>query len=252
MNSSNNCWTFAQYHTPIRPHQSGKSENDDQYDAWAGLFYKHGMDVVFESDSHMVKTTKSLKPDVNGELGFSEDAINGTYFVGEGCWGAPTRNNDDDKEWTLASGSFNQVKWVFVDCDRIELRTVMTDDIAEVAPLKNQFEVPSNMPLWNPIEIGDVLIIEKQVLSSFEVFQNEISIFPNPLGKVLNFAVPTELNEAVISIIDVNGRVVLKEPKKVKKGRFTVNTAAIKSGIYILNIANTKNEVLATKKLLKQ
>ena len=252
MNSSKNCWTFAQYHTPIRPHQSGKSEKDDQYDAWAGLFYEHGMNLVFESDSHMVKTTKALKPDVNGELSFSEDAVNGTYFVGEGCWGAPTRSNDDDKSWTLASASFNQVKWVFVSCERIELRTVMTDAIAEIAPLKNQFEVPSNMPLWNPTEIGDVLIIEKQVLSSSPILENKMTMFPNPLGDVLNFTVPEELSEAVISILDVNGRVVLKKAKEIKKGRFTLNTTAIKSGIYILTIANMKNEVLATKKLLKQ
>jgi hypothetical protein len=251
-NSSNTCWTFAQYHTPIRPHQSGKAENDDQYDAWAGLFYKHGMDIVFESDSHTVKTTKALKPDINGELGFSEDAINGTYFVGEGCWGAPTRNNDDDKEWTLASGSFNQVKWVFVDCEKIELRTIMTDDIADITPLKNQFDVPSNMPLWNPIEIGEVLMIEKQVLSSSEVLKNKISMFPNPIGKVLNFVVPTELNEGVVRILDINGRIVLKEVKKIKNGRFTLDTAAIKSGIYFLTISTVKNEVLATKKLLKQ
>ena len=59
-NSSKNSWNFAQYHTPIRPHQSGKSENNDQYAAWAGLFYKHGVKLVFESDSHMVKTTKAL------------------------------------------------------------------------------------------------------------------------------------------------------------------------------------------------
>ena len=252
INSSKNSWNFAQYHTPIRPHQSGKSENNDQYAAWAGLFYKHGVKLVFESDSHMVKTTKALKPDINGELGFSEDAVNGTYFVGEGCWGAPTRNNDDDKEWTLASGSFNQVKWIFVDSKRIELRTIMTDEIASVAQLKNQFDIPTNMPLWNPTEIGDVLLIKKQVLSTTPMLENKISMFPNPLGKVLNFVVPTELSEAVISILDVNGRIVLKEEKKIEKGRFTINTAAIKNGVYILNISNTKNKVLATKKLLKQ
>lgn len=79
-----------------------------------------------------------------------------------------------------------------------------------------------------------------------------MAMFPNPLGDVLNFTVPEELSEAVISILDVNGRVVLKKAKEIKKGRFTLNTTAIKSGIYILTIANMKNEVLATKKLLKQ
>lgn len=252
INSSENCWIFAQYHTPIRPHESGKSENDDQYDAWAGLFYKHGMNLVFESDSHIVKTTKALKPDIDGELGFSEDAINGTYFVGEGCWGAPTRNNDDDKEWTLASGSFNQVKWVFVDCERVEVRTIMTDDIAEIASLKNQFDVPSNMPLWNPTEIGTVLNIEKKVLSSSEVVQTQVSIFPTPFDEVLNFKVPTALNEVVIRIFDVSGCVILTEKKQVLNGQFTLNTSKIKNGVVILNVSTIKDKILATKKLLKQ
>jgi hypothetical protein len=250
-NNARNCWTFAQYHTPIRPHESGKAENDDQYDAWAGLFYKHGMDIVFESDSHVVKTTKGLKPDIDGELGFSEDAVNGTYFVGEGCWGAPTRANDDDKEWTLASGSFNQVKWVFVDCERIELRTVMTDDIDQVKPLTNQFAVPSNMPLWNPTEIGDVLIIENKVLSLPKVVQSQVVVYPNPFDTVLNVDVPTILNELVLTMVDMYGRVVLKETKQVTDGRLTLNTSEIQNGMVFLTISTTTGKVIVSKKLFK-
>lgn len=250
-NNADNCWSFAQYHTPIRPHESGKAENDDQYAAWAGLFYEHGMDVVFESDSHMVKTTKALKPDVDGELGFSEDAANGTYYVGEGCWGAPTRDNDDDKEWTLASGSFNQIKWVFVDCERIELRTIMTDDIANVSPLSNQFDVPENMPLWNPEEIGDVLVIDNQALSTPEVVQTQIAVYPNPFSGLLNVEVPNFLSEVTVTIYDMNGRLVLQKNKEVNNGRFTIDTSNIANGMVFLNVSTTRGKVLTTKKLIK-
>ena len=114
-------WKMAQYHKPMRPHNAAKSEGNAQYDAWAQLFYDYNVALAVECDSHVVKTTDVLKPDPSGEEGFVVDQgsrgfyTSGTYYIGEGCWGAPTRANDDDKSWTLASGSFNQIKWIFVD-----------------------------------------------------------------------------------------------------------------------------------------
>ncbi|MAM22917.1 MAG: hypothetical protein CL817_04200 [Croceibacter sp.] len=252
-NNADQCWTFAQYHTPIRPHESGKTENDDQYDAWAGLFYEYGVDLVFESDSHMVKTTKALKPDVNGELGFSEDPLNGTYYVGEGCWGAPTRNNDDDKEWTLASGSFNQIKWVWVDCERIEMRTIMTDNAEEVASLgDNIFEEPDNIELWNPESIGEVLVIQNQALSNPDFVKTNVAVYPNPFKGILNVEVPSILEKVNITLYDINGRLLLNETKKVVRGSFTINTTTISNGMVFLRISTTRGQAIATKKLLKE
>ncbi len=147
-------WKMAQYHFPIRPHQRRKPENNDQYVHWAELFYRHGVRLVCESDAHVVKLTWPVRPSQGPRAweGFVRDDTWGTVYVGEGCWGAPLRANDDDKPWTRASGSFNQFKWIFVDADRIELRTVRVDGAEAVAalPPHDRFSIPFGLSLWAP------------------------------------------------------------------------------------------------------
>ena len=158
-------WKLAQYHFPIRPHTKNKAERNDQRKNWASLFFKYGVDLAIESDAHVVKSTYPIVPS-NGsgeEEGFKRDDENGTVYIGEGCWGAPLRNNNDDKKWTRASGSFNQFKWIFVDNNTMEIRTVKTDGVEEVEPLSlnNRFEMPFGIDLWNP-DSGKVITLEKK------------------------------------------------------------------------------------------
>ena len=122
-------WKMAQYHHTIRPHTKRKPEKNEMLLNWATLFYKYQVQLVVESDAHVVKTTYPIKPSraAGSHEGFIRDDELGTVYVGEGCWGAPLRNNDDPKPWTRASGSFNQFKWIFVDREKIEVRTIQTD-----------------------------------------------------------------------------------------------------------------------------
>jgi len=153
-NASGVRWRMAQYHHAIRPHTRGKSEKDQQMIHWAPLFYAYQMDLVLESDSHTVKWTYPIKPSRGeaSEEGFVRDDANGTVFIGEGCWGAPIRNNNDAKSWTRASGSFNQFKLIFVREDRIEVRTVLTDQVERAPALTEdqRFTLPPNFPIWQP------------------------------------------------------------------------------------------------------
>ena len=108
---------IAGFHKPFRPHTVGKRENDKLYSDWVWLFDKYGLDVAIDADSHMHKITYPVTPDTisaDAEMGFIRDDENGTMYIGEGSWGAAPRANDDDKSWTLISGSFNQVKWIHV------------------------------------------------------------------------------------------------------------------------------------------
>lgn len=162
-------YTFkiAGYHKPFFPHTSGKSENHYQYTQWAYLFYQYGLDVSFDGDSHMHKLTYPLKPDTteSNYMGFIRDDENGTLFAGEGSWGAKPRPNDDDKPWTLTSGSFNQVKWIHIlpeskeEDAHMKIFTVLTADYDEngnlirfnqnIEPLTetNLFEIPQDIKL---------------------------------------------------------------------------------------------------------
>lgn len=158
-------WKITQYHHAMRPHTAAKTEKDDLYLAWAQLFHDQGVKLAIESDSHVAKWTYPLRPDTGpgSDMGFIRDDATGTVFVGEGCWGAPLRESDDNKSWTRASGSFNHFNWIFIDQEKIEVRSVMTDGAEGVGevPASNIFEPPIGLSLWSPPG-GDVIRIYKK------------------------------------------------------------------------------------------
>jgi len=168
-------WKMAQYHHTIRPHTTKKPEKNEMLLNWATLFYKYQVQLVVESDAHVVKTTYPIKPSnaAGSHEGFIRDDELGTVYVGEGCWGAPLRNANDAKPWTRASGSFNQFKWIFVDREKIEVRTIQTDGadaIGSVDPF-NIFIPPLGLKIWEP-ETGSVITIENRLLNNSTIFEH--------------------------------------------------------------------------------
>ena len=159
-------WRIAQYHHAMRPHTMQKPERDDLVRLWAPLFFQHKVQLAIESDSHVAKITWPIIPARgNGQQGFVRDDQRGTVYIGEGCWGAPLRSNDDDKSWTRASGSFNQFKWIWIDQNRMEIRTVVVDRTHgqnEVHPIR-RFEVPSGIQLWETNNTKVVTINHRQI-----------------------------------------------------------------------------------------
>ncbi len=163
-------WKFAQYHFAIRPHTRAKREQNAQYKNWGIPFYDYGVDMVVESDAHTVKTTWPIRPskDPGSEMGFIRDDLKGTVYIGEGCWGAPLRRNNDDKSWTRNSGSFNQFKWIFVSEHNIEIRTVETNNADEVGTVDayDVFTPPANLKIWDPSN-GPVLYIDRKYQDTY-------------------------------------------------------------------------------------
>lgn len=163
--NSHHTWKTAHYHHPMRPHTSRKSEKHDQVVHWAPLFFRYNLNLAVECDAHVVKSTFPIRPSKGGnsEQGFVRDDVAGTVYVGEGCWGAPLRANNDDKSWTRASGSFNQFHWIFVDQEKIEVRFVKTDGADRVSDIDptNIFKAPVGLNIWSP-RSGDVIEIAKR------------------------------------------------------------------------------------------
>ncbi len=172
-------WKIAQYHKPMRPHVRFKSDGNSQYNNWASLFYNKEVQLVVECDAHTVKSTWPLKPtsQSGNDEGFVRDDNNGTVYVGEGCWGAPLRTNDDNKDWTRNSGRFNQFKWIFVDQEKIETRTIKVDNANSVGEVSNDnvFEIPVNLNIWNPSN-GSVVTIYKKITTVPDNGKIEVSI----------------------------------------------------------------------------
>lgn len=162
---ANHDWNIVQYHTCMRPHTTEKSNGDEQYNAWAQLIHQYRVQLVIESDAHDVKTTWPVKPSngPNSQDGFELDSIRGTVYIGEGCWGAPLRTNDNNKSWTRNSGSFNSFHWLKIGRDTIEVRTVATDNAASVGSVSDndRFTPPSGINIWNPSN-GNVIYIVNQ------------------------------------------------------------------------------------------
>jgi acid phosphatase type 7 len=145
-------WRIAQYHHPMRPHTTRKGEHEHLRRLWGAVFYKYGVRLAIECDSHVAKVTKALRSsnEPGSEEGFIEDE-KGTYFVGEGGWGAPLREADDPKRWTTGLASINQINWIFIDLNKIEVRVVQTDNADQVQSVSdnNRFAMPQGIALWD-------------------------------------------------------------------------------------------------------
>ncbi|MEA2067571.1 MAG: hypothetical protein U9P12_00075, partial [Verrucomicrobiota bacterium] len=153
-------WKIATYHRPMRPHTAHKGEGESRIAAWAGLFHENGVDLVIESDTHMVKRSYPVRPfdGVGSYESFVRDDESGFVFIGEGSWGAPKRPANDDKPWTMASESFHQFKWIQAFPDELLIRSVKFENADSVVPLSdgNLFREPENMVFWEP-ESGKIL-----------------------------------------------------------------------------------------------
>lgn len=153
-------WKVVTYHRPMRPHTKHKEEGLKRIKWWADLFYESGVDLVIESDTHMVKRTYPLRPsEQEGSYeSFVRDDENGMVFIGEGSWGAPKRPCNDDKPWTMASDSFYQFKWIQAYPEELRIRSVLFQNVKTVIPLAedNLFDIPQYIKFWEP-ESGAVL-----------------------------------------------------------------------------------------------
>ncbi|HHD75186.1 MAG TPA: metallophosphoesterase family protein [Campylobacterales bacterium] len=170
LEKDNKRWKVASYHRPLRPHRSSKQEGKLRYLEWAPLFYNYGVQLSIECDSHLVKYTKPLKPDLFGDEGFIVDKTKGTTYIGEGSWGAPTRVNDDDKSWTIDSGKFWQFKLITAKPNSLEIRTVKfgdedvpynphkVEEITQKQQDENPLVIPKKLDLWQS-KIGRVLTL---------------------------------------------------------------------------------------------
>lgn len=159
-------WQLPQYHRPIRPHVKHKKEMETEYRNFVPLFEKYSnVRLCLENDSHTCKITWPIiqsKAEGSSE-GFIRDDVKGIVYAGEGCWGAPIRVADDAKPWTRDMEGVNQINWIFITQEKIELRVVLYENVEEVEALNNvnRFDLPKNIKLWGPTN-GTLVEIFKQ------------------------------------------------------------------------------------------
>jgi hypothetical protein len=72
-------------------------------------------------------------------------------------------------------------------------------------------------------------------LSIDEFSKDSLRIYPNPTHTELSISTSKNLGNVAITLIDINGRVVLKMQKELFN-TISINTSQLQSGLYILNI----------------
>ncbi|QKX18999.1 metallophosphoesterase family protein [Microbulbifer sp. YPW1] len=155
-------WRFAQYHKPMFPHYSGKSENTILHSWWAQDFYDNAINLVVESDTHMTKLTEALIPDGNG---FAATGNGGTVYVGEGSWGAPARSANDPKSWTIDLASIQQFKVIQVSGEEVVVRTAQfntsASTLSRAERAADSLVLPGNINWWSANHVGEAMSLTR-------------------------------------------------------------------------------------------
>jgi len=229
VNDQNYMYKFAQYHKPMRPHTRLKLDGASQYAFWAPLFYQYNVDLVLEGDSHTASTTYPVIPCSGGfgcRDGFIEDEANGTVYTGQGSWGAPLRPSDDHRPWTFYGEMINQFKLVFVDREKIEVRTISYENSLAMPEVNvnDRFNLPNTLsvqPGANKLTglPQDVLVIPNKKSLTYPKIEiaapEDNAIYYNQVNvdvAIKNVATLNNINAVVFYLDGVNKGIDTSEP----------------------------------------
>ncbi len=245
---------IAQYHLPMRPHVLGKENNQEEYVHWANLFGKHKVRLAIECDAHVAKHTHPIRPSQTADAveGFVRDDNFGTTYIGEGCWGAPLRQANRNRTWTRNSEAFNQFHWIFVDKNKMEIRTIKTDcaDRVTASVSKNPFEMPQGIDIWKPSGGELITIVQQQKEAQVNVGEGieDLEALPKLVveaganGVRINYAL-TELSDVKIKLFNIRLSEVgsLDYPNQpVGAGTQFVKLDRVPPGRYVLVVKSNK------------
>lgn len=97
--------------------------------------------------------------------------------------------------------------------------------------------------------------ISKTVTVVFNNGKTKLSVYPNPAQDVIHVNISADRPEAMyVQIVDVQGREVFRKfyPASNASNAIDVNVSSFISQVYLLKVTNSKNEVLATQRFIKQ
>lgn len=163
LSSNNATWKVAQYHKPMYPRTTSKPSQYSYMVQWADDFTNYDMNLVVESDSHLVKYTY---PVTKGSNGYVRNDNGGTVYIGEGSWGAPTRPADRNNSWIADQDSFGQIKVIQTAGNELLIRTVpfsgnaFGSGISKAQRDANPLALPA-LSLWQASSVGEIYTLQK-------------------------------------------------------------------------------------------
>ena len=104
--------------------------------------------------------------------------------------------------------------------------------------------------VMNNVNVNQSLVVtEGQTLSTEISSLNQISVFPNPTINSIEIRSDYNLENAIISVFDLNGRRVLNY--KNTDGSNLVDLTSLSTGEYILRVISSEGKIYSTKILKK-
>lgn len=103
----------------------------------------------------------------------------------------------------------------------------------------------------NPLSEFNLALSEVDPISSVnvqEINNAGFAVYPNPATNVLNIQLKNELNNAMVSIVEATGRVVLSQTITSKSS--VIDVSMLRGGLYIIRVNNTST-VSSAKVLIK-
>ncbi len=94
------------------------------------------------------------------------------------------------------------------------------------------------------------LTFPKEIVTSTQISQpGSLKAYPNPSQSKMQIEVPAQQQAVVISVLDIAGKLLIKEERKAKDGKTELDISTLKSGIYMLKV-ESQSLHLATKFLV--
>ena len=104
--------------------------------------------------------------------------------------------------------------------------------------------------VFNNVSVNQSLeITEGQTLSSEIYSLDQITVFPNPADDYITIKSNYNLDDAIISMFDLNGRRVLNYKNEEDNG--IINVSGLSAGEYILRIITSEQDIYS-KKIIKK
>ncbi len=231
----------------------------------ANIAHEKGILVVNSAGNSGASSWQIVGAPADGAGVFSIGAVNaaGNYasFSSQGNGMQPTQKPDvvaqgqasyvittSDTITTLSGTSFSApILAGGIVCLWQALPSLSNAEIMQlVRESASQYTTPDNLLGHG---IPDLALALAEVLSVQE-FQNQntvLKVYPNPVNTELTIELPSQYDEAVITVYDLLGKRIIET--KVSATQQKVNTSALANGVYLVKIE--AKDLLITKKIIK-
>ena len=158
---------------------------------------------------------------------------------------------NDDYDCGQYSFDFMIMELMIFECMDNANETQLEQIVALVTEKKSQRE--SLEEYYSDRGIADEILNKAMTLGiGDDTVEFAIELSPNPFTDILtvNYTLPIEQNSTIITICDLNGKIIKREFLEKDKSTLTINLENLNSGIYIYSIENRK--FAKTGKLIKE